>query len=173
MSAPARLAFAKLNLLVRRQLIRNEQRDAQPPPRRPLSVPLLRYGAIESRYHRRMRRSSRITQTVFLLCCCALLTLQLSGLHLHVGLGHGASLHAEHIHGADPDGHDHSRDVDVALVELGAVWAKLVPLTSSLLPSTLLPTPGRWSVWRESAAPASGRDTARWRPPLRAPPIFS
>jgi hypothetical protein len=115
----------------------------------------------------------RFTVLLLVLCCSALLLLQMVGLHLHAGTNQDApGLHAEHIHGADPDGEDHSSDVDVSLVHLVAVWAKLgVPLFGMTL---LALVPALLSWWirpdlRKRSLPATA---GHWRPPLRAPPAF-
>ncbi|MGE0624024.1 MAG: hypothetical protein AB7I04_06090 [Pseudomonadales bacterium] len=113
----------------------------------------------------------RFKGLILALSCATLLLLQMVGLHLHSGAAAGVSgLHAEHVHGADPDGHDHSADVDVALVELGAYWVKLAPLELCLplffLPFLLI-------CWLSTAGPGAPSvprvPGGRW-PPLRAPP---
>ena len=116
-----------------------------------------------------MRRYSR---AIVVLCATALLAMQAAGLHLHANPDtDGVQMHAEHVHSLDPDGHDHSADVDVTIVELGMVWAKLVPLP--LATGLYLPAPFllRWrsDVPRHSPAPSGNAN--RWRPPLRAPPL--
>lgn len=113
----------------------------------------------------------RFKGPILLLSCAALLLLQMVGLHLHSSpAASGSTLHAEHVHGADPDGHDHSADVDVAVVEYGILWAKLAPLQLYLplffLPFLLICWLGTVGV-RVSAA---RRTPTGWRPPLRAPP---
>jgi hypothetical protein len=80
-------------------------------------------------------------------------------------------LHAEHVHDADPDGHDHSADVDVSIFELGTLWAKLAFLLPALGMFLLVP-PIRCWILRHSAEPSPARRSqSRWRPPLRAPPL--
>lgn len=108
----------------------------------------------------------------------ALLSLQLSGMHMHVSLAGGdGGLHGSHTthdadpHHADPHGDDHSTDVDVSMVELNSVWSKLLsfllPVAIMLLSLVWLHQPVRL------AAPPSFqlKSRTRWRPPLRAPPL--
>jgi hypothetical protein len=112
---------------------------------------------------------SRIWLT--LLGCVALLMTQMVGLHLHASMQPDQDgLHASHIHGADPDGDDHSSDVDVSVVEFGALWAKLAPM---MIGSFMLSLPEATTVHQilpvsESSLPSSA--ASHWRPPLRAPP---
>ena len=68
---------------------------------------------------------------VLFLTCIALLATQLGGWHLHASAD-GAALdepvaHSTHIHQIDPDGHDHSKDVDIAVGDFGLVLSKLLP----------------------------------------------
>ena len=61
--------------------------------------------------------------------CAAILMSQVAGLHLHASPNpDNMGLHAAHVHDADLDGHDHSADVDVSVVELSPLWAKLAPM---------------------------------------------
>jgi hypothetical protein len=114
----------------------------------------------------------RVVSFIVLLCIVALLTLQSAGLHLHANVHtDGMQLHTEHVHDADSDGHDHSADVDVTIFELGMLWAKLALLLPSLGILVLL-APGSFRVCRyTSERPPAQRRQARWRPPLRAPPV--
>ena len=80
---------------------------------------------------------------IVLLSTVALLTLQSAGLHLHANPHtDGMQLHAEHVHDRDPDGHDHSADVDVTIFELSTLWAKL----TFLLPLLGLDA-ATWRAW--------------------------
>ena len=111
---------------------------------------------------------------MLVLCVAALLALQTVGLHLHANPHtDGMQMHAEHIHSVDPDGHDHSADLDVTIIELGMLWAKLLP--ALLCAGLLLPVPLllRWAGcgWYHSLLPPG--NTSRWRPPLRAPPLVA
>lgn len=113
----------------------------------------------------------RFAGFILLLSIAALLVLQSAGLHMHANVHtDGMQLHAEHVHDADPDGHDHSADVDVTIFELGTLWAKLAFLLP-VLGLTLLIPPVRAYFLRFVGEPAPARRRqARWRPPLRAPP---
>ncbi len=109
---------------------------------------------------------------MLILCATALLAMQAAGLHLHANPEtEGLQMHADHVHSLDPDGHDHSDDTDVTIVELGVHWAKLVPLLLSV--GLLLPTPYllRWTQDRPRQPSDRLRKADRWRPPLRAPPL--
>ena len=102
----------------------------------------------------------------------ALLSMQATGLHLHVNVhGDAGGLHGSHLHYADPDGHDHSDELDVSVSEPGATWSKIFPflvLAVSLLAAVV------WMVRTFFPPPViipSTRRRSRWRPPLRAPPL--
>jgi hypothetical protein len=112
-----------------------------------------------------------LRNVITVLTCVTILVTQMVGLHLHASVQPSDDgLHAVHIHGADPDGHDHAADVDVTVVEYGAIWAKLVPILFG------------WLVLMAVPILALGLDrplidrflptgtALRWRPPLRAPP---
>lgn len=97
----------------------------------------------------------------------------MSGLHLHVNLqGDDAGLHPTHVHQSDPDGHGHAADTDVSVFELGMSWTKvmvfLLPIAFALLGII-------WLVQSFLPPPFTGialQRTVRWRPPLRAPPLY-
>lgn len=114
----------------------------------------------------------RFTGPILLVSMLALLVVQSAGLHLHASTHtEGVQLHAEHVHDADPDGHDHSADVDVSIFELGTLWAELAFLLPQLGLALLAPVRRGWlSRSPEDPAPAC-RSQLRWRPPLRAPPL--
>ncbi len=114
----------------------------------------------------------RFTGLILTLSIVALLVLQSAGLHLHANIHtDGMQLHAEHVHDADPDGHDHSADVDVTIFELGTLWAKLAFLLPML--GLALPAPVRRFRMLRLRLPVAmaRRSQERWRPPLRAPPL--
>lgn len=120
-------------------------------------------------YSSHMRRAAPY---ILALVFAGLLSTQATGLHLHANVhGEGGGLHGAHLHHADPDGHDHSGDVDVALFELGATWSKILTFLIPFV--TLLPA----IVWMVQGFPPpsvpilSTRRRSRWRPPLRAPPL--
>ena len=108
---------------------------------------------------------------ILALVFAGLLSSQAVGLHLHVNAhSESGGLHASHVHHADPDGHDHSDDIDVSLFEFGAAWSKILALP---MPCVALLLATVWLVQGCSPAPApvlSTRRRSRWRPPLRAPP---
>jgi len=105
--------------------------------------------------------------------CLSLLTMQMSGLHLHVSVdSQSGALHGTHLHDAvtDAHGHDHDGEVDVSSFEPGVAWSKLIPILVALIFALL-------SIWRTSKTvrhPLVERFRTRhrfhWRPPLRAPP---
>jgi len=114
----------------------------------------------------------RITAPLILLSAVALIILQSAGLHLHANPHtDGMQLHAEHVHNADPDGHDHSTDVDVNIFELGTLWAKLTLLLPMLGLIVLVPPVRHWVLRNATQPPPARRGQIRWRPPLRAPPL--
>ncbi len=101
----------------------------------------------------------------------ALLSMQLSGLHMHVNTDGSDGLHGTHVHATDPDGHEHEHDIDVSLLELGASWGKLVLLLPPLLFILLTFAQSGRTVWILVEDTFQRRQRTRWRPPLRAPPL--
>ena len=108
--------------------------------------------------------------------------MQFSGLHMHADAnGQDAGLHLTHLHSAapevhshhgNPDGYDHSAELDVSLTEqLSTGWIKLIPL---LIVSVIAVLLGLRLLTRLRLAPTQSgkvRHLERWHPPLRAPPI--
>ena len=102
----------------------------------------------------------------------AMLSMQMSGLHLHVGDHHNdAALHGAHVHDVDPDGHDHSADVDVSVIDFGIVWSKIMPVLLSIFPTTLAIVWVLHTLWPPTTLLIPLRRRSRWRPLLRAPPV--
>jgi hypothetical protein len=105
--------------------------------------------------------------------CLSLLTLQMSGLHLHVSAGSQSdALHGTHLHDAEPDGHghDHDAEIDVSPFEPGVTWSKLIPILVVLI-FTLLPIIRTSTTVRPPLVERfPTRHRSHWRPPLRAPP---
>ena len=105
--------------------------------------------------------------------CLSLLTLQMSGLHLHVSAdSQGGALHGTHFHDADPDehGHDHDADVDTLPFEPGTASSKLVPFLVTFVITLLAIIWTSETVWHPLVERLTSRCRSRWRPPLRAPP---
>ena len=105
--------------------------------------------------------------------CLSLLTLQMSGLHLHVIVdSQSGALHGTHLHDAVPDrhGHDHGAEVDVSSFEPGVTWSKLIPTLVALLFALLPIIRTSTAVRPPLVERLSTRHRSRWRPPLRAPP---
>ena len=112
--------------------------------------------------------------------CLSLLTLQMSGLHLHMSTdGQGGALHGMHLHDADPGGHghghghDHDADVNISPFELAATWPNPVTLLVTFLVTLLVSIWASETVWHPFADRLFARSRSRWRPPLRAPPQHS
>jgi len=108
--------------------------------------------------------------------CLSLLTLQMSGLHLHAGAdSESAVLHGTHVHDADPGGHGHRHDAetDVSSFEQGTGWFRLIPFLVILFFVLLTIVRTSRTVWPPRVECLSTRHRSRWRPPLRAPPQHS
>ena len=105
--------------------------------------------------------------------CLSLLTMQMSGLHLHVSVdSQSGALHGTHLHDAVPDGHgdEHDAEIDVSSFEPGVTWSKLIPILVALI-FTLLPIISTSTTVRPPLVERfPTRHRSRWRPPLRAPP---
>ena len=132
---------------------------------------------------------------IMLAACLSLVAVQLSGLHMHVdaegyagppegthihgqpGHHHGdvihiddAAAHQENAHPGDPD---HAGDKDVSIVKFGTAVSKLLLYLMALgliLLMVLSPTD---TIAPRNTVPRSSTRHERWRPPLRAPPLFS
>jgi uncharacterized membrane protein len=108
--------------------------------------------------------------------CLSLLTLQMSGLHLHVSADNqGGALHGTHLHDADLDGHGHvhDADVDTSPFEPGTASSKLVPFLVTFVFTLLAIIWVSETVWPPLVERLTARCRSRWRPPLRAPPQHS
>ena len=105
--------------------------------------------------------------------CLSLLTMQMSGLHLHVSVdSQSSALHGTHLHDAEPGGHghDHDGETDVSSFEPGVTWSKLIPFFIALI-FALLPVIRTSTTVRPPLAERfPARHRLHWRPPLRAPP---
>ena len=105
------------------------------------------------------------------LICLSLLTMQISGLHLHVSAdSDSAALHGTHVHDAGLEGHDLDADVDVSSFEPATAWSKLLLLLSGPLFALLMVNWISRSAWPPLTERLTIRWRSRWRPPLRAPP---
>lgn len=82
-----------------------------------------------------------------------------------------SGLHSTHVHDLDSDGHDHSADVDVSVLDLGIVWSKIMPVLLLAIAVMLAVVWTRQRVWPAPIRILSLRHRSRWRPPLRAPPL--
>jgi len=110
--------------------------------------------------------------SIIAFACVAMLLMQISGLHLHAGdHSNDASLHGAHVHDIAPDGHDHTADVDVSLIDFGIVWSKIMPVLMAILPTALAIVWVLHTLWPPPIPLIPLRRRSRWRPPLRAPPL--
>jgi len=111
---------------------------------------------------------------VVALACCAIVSMQMAGLHQHADASQNdMGVHSKHLHAVDVDGHDHGAAIDVTLLDLGMLWSKHLPGLMMMLP-VMLTLAGMILI----LCPSSGsilalRRRPRWRPPLRAPPLSS
>ena len=108
--------------------------------------------------------------------CLSLLTMQMSGLHLHMSVdSQSGALHGTHLHDADPDGHghDHGAEIDVSPFEQGVTWSKLIPILFALIFVLLTIRRTSTTVRPPLVERLSTRPRFRWRPPLRAPPQYT
>ena len=108
--------------------------------------------------------------------CLGLLTLQMSGLHLHVSAdSQGSALHGTHLHDADLDGHghDHDADVDISPFEPGTESSKPVPFLIIFVFALLAIIWASETVYPLLVERLTAPCRSRWRPPLRAPPQHS
>ncbi len=74
-----------------------------------------------------MRYSGRMCKAPYSIAafaCVCLLTMQLSGLHLHVNPDDNGGLHGTHVHDTDHDGHGHEADTDVSLIKF--IWSSRI-----------------------------------------------
>jgi hypothetical protein len=118
----------------------------------------------------RMRTTSALLIAIM---CLSLLTMQMSGLHLHVSVDSPSGvLHGTHLHDAEPVGHGHDHDdaIDVSYFEPGVTWSKLIPIFVALI-FALLPIIRTSTTVRPPLVERfPTRHRSHWRPLLRAPP---
>jgi hypothetical protein len=115
-----------------------------------------------------------LIKSLAVFACVSLLAMQMSGLHLHIEADKSAAnLHGTHLHQVENNGHDHTTDIDVSLVEkLRSTWTQLIPLIFAC--AILLIAQG-WRQQRLWLPPLKLGKLSRhthWRPPLRAPPTL-
>ncbi|MEE4144241.1 MAG: hypothetical protein V2I26_05525 [Halieaceae bacterium] len=115
----------------------------------------------------------RIATPILLVAYLCLISMQMSGSHLHVDAGgEHVGLHSTHLHGTAVHGHDHSAERDVPLLEeLGLTWSKLLPLILACVALLISEYWLRTHYWPLPAEFPKPRRRSRWRPPLRAPPL--
>ncbi len=104
-----------------------------------------------------------------------LLSLQLSGLHLHVSMDDSADdSHRPHLHQSNPDNEtEHDKDIDVELTGAGIIWKKYSFILALLTFALLVIRPVTVNNWISHSQCLSSLSREHWRPPLRAPPLFS
>jgi hypothetical protein len=105
--------------------------------------------------------------------CLSLLTMQMSGLHLHANAdSQSGALHGMHLHDTNPDGHghDHDAEIDMSPFDPGVTWSKLIPVLLALIFVLLTIRRTSTTVRPPLVERLSKRHRSRWRPPLRAPP---
>jgi hypothetical protein len=127
------------------------------------------------------------------LACLGLTATQMSGLHMHVdadgyvGVPEGTHVHrtAVHPHDGAPVDHahelahdhpgdpDHEGDRDVSVIELGAGASKLLIFFAWLGLGLVIVSRAGSKIRIPAVVPPPKTRRDRWRPPLRAPPLFS
>ena len=112
------------------------------------------------------------------LACMALLVVQFSGLHLHASSAdHEMDVHAAVMPAHDADGHEHTAhsQIDVSLTDAAVLKdAKIkLPFIAALLFAALFLSVVLQRLPRAPRYLAGLSRKARWRPPLRAPPVLS
>lgn len=117
----------------------------------------------------------RLVTSLILVCVCvALLLIQFSGLHQHVGTqGVYSDTHGTHMHDFDAGGHDHDTNIDVAFFELSVTWSKIAPFLIALLAVLFFTSRTTRSVTFPHSQWLKPRKRSYWRPPLRAPPLHA
>ncbi|MGK0473113.1 MAG: hypothetical protein ACJAR0_003605 [Candidatus Azotimanducaceae bacterium] len=126
-----------------------------------------------------------VSKSIVIIASLCLLAMQLSGMHYHVDEnGKGAGVHSAHQHQVDSEHHqghhqlssvhDHKAEIDVSLPEqLSSIWAKLIPaIMACALAIIIVSKALHRPILSFLRTPARVRRRSRWRPPLRAPPIF-
>jgi hypothetical protein len=118
-------------------------------------------------YTFRVIKSSNSFMTIL---CLALLSMQVSGLHMHASLEGNVGLHGTHVHGVGPDGHDRESETDVSFLEFSIGWVKHFPLLILFISAFLAIVVFSKHVWAPVTKTIRALRYPRWRPPLRAPP---
>lgn len=101
----------------------------------------------------------------------SLVSMQASGLHLHVNAAGAGGFHGTHLHEADLSDHGHIGDTDVSLFELIRSVNQTFPFIAAFILTLLVVTRCHAYLWAFGTGLLSPRHRSRWRPPLRAPPF--
>lgn len=118
-----------------------------------------------------MRLRSRL---ILALACVSFLTITLSGFHLHADIaGHDeSSSHSHDLHPAPS--HDLDDDhIDISVFEPARGHSKVEVFIPYFAVPELAALPPPENLWSADTPRLAPRRHLRWRPPLRAPPIFS
>lgn len=115
-----------------------------------------------------------VTSSILVFVCAALLLIQFSGLHQHVGTqGVYSDTHGTHMHDLNAGAHDHDTNIDVGFFELSVPWSKLAPFLIVLMAVLFITSRTTQSVTFSHCQWLKPRKRSRWRPPLRAPPLHA
>jgi len=101
----------------------------------------------------------------------SLVSMQASGIHLHVNAAGAGGFHGTHVHEADLNDHGHIGDTDVSLFELIRSVNQTFPFIAAFILSLLVVTRYHTHLWAFDTGLLRPRRRSRWRPPLRAPPL--
>lgn len=108
--------------------------------------------------------------------CLSLVSVQINGLHLHVGTAsESGAFHGMHLHNAvlGEHGHDNDAGVEITPFDVGTVSPKLILFLVTLVLAYLAVMSAGKTVWPPVVDRFSSRGRHRWRPLLRTPPKHS
>lgn len=120
----------------------------------------------------------RLTTTLLATAALALLAAEWSGMHTHVGAGgfHGAAqgMHGHHHHHDHDTGSrtpDHDDELDMRVVDYGLSVSKVLVFVAAFGFALFVLPPSRGHAPSTFVPLLTGHRRARWRPPLRGPPL--
>ena len=102
-----------------------------------------------------------------------LVSMQASGIHLHVNTAGAGGIHSSNIHESGLNDQDHFGDTDVSLFEVISSATQAAYFVAVFVFALLVVTKCEAHLWAASTRRLGPRHRSRWRPPLRAPPAPS
>ncbi len=101
----------------------------------------------------------------------SLVSMQASGIHLHINANGAGGVHDTHIHETERSDHNHFGDTDVSLFELIRSAGQTFLFIATFVFSLQVVANCQTYIWNSRIGLLGPRHRAGWHPPLRAPPV--